>query len=47
MKQKSNRPKSKILSAVYKTAADLHNTGVIDARKMRKYDLLTQKNKLS
>jgi len=43
MKENDKNPKSKILAAAYKTAADLHNAGVIDAEKMRKYDLLTSK----
>ncbi len=34
------KAKSRILEAVYETAADLHRLGFIDQRKMRKYDAL-------
>lgn len=34
------RPRSRILEAVHETAADLHQLGFIDKRKMRKYDVL-------
>ncbi len=40
MKRTIKKTKSKILSAVHETASDLHIIGLIDKRKMQKYDLL-------
>jgi len=40
MKRATKKTKSKILSAVHETASDLHKIGLIDKRKMQKYDLL-------
>lgn len=40
MKRAIKKTKSKILSAVHETASDLHHIGLIDKRKMQKYDLL-------
>lgn len=34
------KPKSRIFEAVHETAADLHQLGFIDKRKMQKYDVL-------
>lgn len=34
------KPKSRLLEAVHETASDLHRLGLIDKRKMRKYDAL-------
>ncbi len=36
------KAKSPVLDAVHKTAADLHRLGLIDQRKMRKFDSLCQ-----
>jgi putative transcriptional regulator len=40
---KTIRKKSRILESVYETARDLHEVGLIDKRKMEKYDLLCLK----
>ena len=37
------KPSSRILEAVYETAANLHKLGLIDSRRMQHYDALCQK----
>lgn len=37
------KPPSRILQAVHETAADLHKLGLIDSRRMQRYDALCQK----
>ena len=37
------KPPSRILEAVYQTAADLHKLGLIDSRRMQHFTALCQK----
>ena len=37
---KRSKAKSRILEAVHETASDLHRLGLIDKRKVRKFDAL-------